>query len=89
MFQSMWVLLLPLAELLTLYMNFISLGVLFVSRLLVRESTTTAAAAEPTTFTLLFYSQVGESDICKFYYISEGCMTEFHRWLKILFVCDL
>jgi hypothetical protein len=58
----MWVLLLPLAELLTLYMNFISLGVLFVSRLLVRESTTAAAAtAEPSTFSLLFYSQVGKS----------------------------
>jgi hypothetical protein len=59
----MWVLLLPLAELLTLYMNFISLGVLFVSRLLVKESTTAAAAAEPTTFTQLFYSQVGESNL--------------------------
>ncbi len=55
-------LLLPLAELLTLYMNFISLGILFVSRLLVRESTTAAATAEPTTFSLLFYSQVGESE---------------------------
>jgi hypothetical protein len=59
----MWVLLLPLAELLTLYMNFISLGVLLVSRLLVRESTAAAlATAEPTTFTLLFYSQVGKRE---------------------------
>jgi hypothetical protein len=55
----MWVLLLPLAELLTLYMNFISLGILLVSRLLVRESTAAAVAAEPTLFTQLFYSQVG------------------------------
>jgi hypothetical protein len=76
----MWVLLLPLAELLTLYMNFISLGILFVSRLLVRESTTAASAAataEPTSFTQFFYSQVGESNLRKF--ISERCMTEFHR----------
>jgi len=56
------VLLLPLAELLTLYMNFISLGILFVSRLLVRESIA-AAVAEPTSFTQLFYSQVGEREL--------------------------
>jgi hypothetical protein len=74
----MWVLLLPLAELLTLYMNFISLGILFVSRLLVRESIS-AAAAEPTTFTQLFYSQVGGSKLIKFNYISERCVTKFHR----------
>jgi hypothetical protein len=74
----MWVLLLPLAELLTLYMNFISLGILFVSRLLVRESTA-AAEVEHTTFTQLFYSQVGESNLLKFNYISERCLTKFHR----------
>jgi hypothetical protein len=58
----MWVLLLPLAELLTLYMNFISLVILLVSRLLVRESTTAAATSELTLFTQLFYSQVGERE---------------------------
>ena len=63
--QSVWMLLLPLEELLVLYMNLVSLGSLLVSRLVVKESAPATDLLQSSTISQSLISRVGEGHFLK------------------------